>query len=128
MSKTRALSNNKEDVHGDTLSMDSSKIGVFEERNEISLSGFLKSHDGGGLETEIGLHATHHKQWPRRQRIRTYLEILRDFTDETLEGELPDKELGRLLVTTDFTEGDGSGAETMGLLDTTGGVLVCVTK
>jgi len=40
-----------------------------------------------------------------------------------LEGELPDEELGRLLVATDFTEGDGSGAETMGLLDTTGGVL-----
>ena len=55
--------------------------------------------------------------------MRTYLEILRDFTDETLEGELPDEELGRLLVATDFTEGDGSGAETMWLLDTTGGVL-----
>jgi hypothetical protein len=31
--------------------------------------------------------------------------------DEALEGELPDEELHRLLITTDFTESDGSGAE-----------------
>jgi hypothetical protein len=43
-------------VHGNTLSVDGSKIGIFEEGNEVSFSGFLKSHDGGGLETEIGLH------------------------------------------------------------------------
>ena len=49
-----------------------------------------------------------------------YLEVLGDFTDEALEGELADEELGRLLVATDFTEGDGSGTETMRLLDTTG--------
>ena len=52
----------------------------------------------------------------------TYLEVLCDFTDEALEGEFADKKLGGLLVATDFTEGDCSGAETMGLLDTTGGL------
>ena len=46
-----------------------------------------------------------------------------DFTDETLERELSDEELSRFLVTTNFTEGDGSRAETMGLLDTASGVL-----
>jgi hypothetical protein len=46
-----------------------------------------------------------------------------DLTNETLEGELPDEELSRFLVTTNFTEGDGSGAETMGLLDTASSVL-----
>jgi len=46
-----------------------------------------------------------------------------DFTDETLERELPDEELSRFLVTTNFTEGNGSRAETMGLLDTASGVL-----
>ena len=51
------------------------------------------------------------------------LEILGDFTDQPLEGELPDKELRRLLVPSDFTEGDRSRAETMGLLHTTGGGL-----
>jgi hypothetical protein len=46
-----------------------------------------------------------------------------NFTDKTLEGELPDEELSRFLVTTNFPEGDSSGAETMGLLDTTSCVL-----
>ena len=54
------------------------------------------------------------------QHAKTYLEVLGDFTNEPLEGELPDEELSGLLVTTDFTEGDGSWAETMGLLYTTG--------
>ena len=52
----------------------------------------------------------------------TYLEVLCDFTDEALEGEFANEKLGGLLVATDFTEGDCSGAETMGLLDTTGGL------
>lgn len=52
---------------------------------------------------------------------KTNLEILSDFTDKSLEGELADEELGGLLVATNFTESDGTGAETMGLLDTTGG-------
>ena len=53
----------------------------------------------------------------------TDLEVLRDFTNETLEGELPDKELGGLLVAPDFTEGDRAGPEAMGLLDTSGSSL-----
>ena len=53
-----------------------------------------------------------------------YLEVLRDFTDEALEGELADEELGRLLVATNFTEGDGSGPEAMGLLHTSSGGLL----
>jgi hypothetical protein len=54
-----------------------------------------------------------------RRSDRAYLEILRNFTDKTLEGELPDEELCRFLVATNFTERNGSGAETMRLLDTT---------
>lgn len=67
-----------------------------------------------------------------RQRIKqvqvhdniktTDLEILCDFTNETLERELPDQELGRFLVTTNFTKSDSSGAETMRLLHTTSSV------
>lgn len=52
------------------------------------------------------------------KRLR-YLEVLSNFTDETLEGELADEELSRLLVATNFTESDRSGTETMRLLDTT---------
>ena len=54
---------------------------------------------------------------------RTDLEILSNFSDKTLEGEFANKELGGLLVASDFTESDSSGPETMGLLDTTGCVL-----
>ena len=53
----------------------------------------------------------------------THLEILSDLTHETLEGELADEQLGGLLVAPDFTERDGSGPETMRLLDTSGGGL-----
>ena len=55
--------------------------------------------------------------------IWTYLEVLGDLTDETLEGELADEELGGLLVAPNFTESDRSGPETVGLLDTSGGGL-----
>jgi hypothetical protein len=53
-----------------------------------------------------------------QKRDWTYLEILCDLTNETSEGEFPDKELSRLLVATNFTKSDCSRVETMGLLDT----------
>ena len=49
-----------------------------------------------------------------------YLEVLSNLTNKTLEGELANEQLGRLLVATNFTEGDGTGAEAVRLLDTTG--------
>ena len=52
-------------------------------------------------------------------RKKTHLEILCDFTDEALEGELADEELSGLLVATDFTKSNCSGPEAMWLLDTT---------
>jgi hypothetical protein len=82
--------------------VDGGQVGVLEERDEVSLSGLLESHDGGGLEAKVGL------------------EVLGDLTDETLEGELADEELGRLLVATDFTESDRTGPVPVRLLDTTG--------
>ena len=71
-------------------------------KNEVSLDGFLEGTNGRGLESEIGL------------------EVLCDFPDEALEGELADQELGRFLVATDFTESDGTRAITMGLLHSAG--------
>jgi hypothetical protein len=41
------------------------------------------------------------------------LVTLGDLTNETLEGELTDKQISRLLVTTDFTESDSTGSETV---------------
>jgi hypothetical protein len=77
-------------LDGNTLGVDGAQVGVLEEGDEVGLNGLLESADGGRLEAEIGL------------------EVLGDLTDETLEGELADQELSRLLVTTDLTESDSS--------------------
>ena len=87
---------------GHTLGVDGSQVGVLEETDEVGLSSLLEGQDGGGLETEIGL------------------EVLGNLTDEALEGELADEQLGGLLVLTDLTESDGTGPVAMGLLHTTG--------
>ena len=81
--------------------MDGGKVGIFEERDQVSLGGLLKSHDGGGLETQVRL------------------EVLSDFTNEALERKLPDQKLRRLLVATDLSQSDRTGAEPMRLLHAT---------
>jgi hypothetical protein len=50
---------------------------------------------------------------------KTHFEVLSNLTNETLEGKLADKKFGGLLVATNFTESDSSGAEAMGLLHAT---------
>ena len=89
-------------LDGDTLGVDGAQVGVLEEGDEVRLDGLLQSTDGGGLEAEIGL------------------EVLGNLTNETLEGELADEELSRLLVATDLTESDGTRLVAVRLLDTTG--------
>lgn len=42
-------------------------------------------------------------------------------THQTLEGELADQELSRLLVATNLTKSDGTGLVAVRLLDATGG-------
>ena len=83
---------------GHTLGVDGAQVGVLEQTNQVSLAGLLEGHDGGALESEVGL------------------EVLGDLTDQTLEWELADQKLGALLVTTDLTESHCSGPVTMGLL------------
>jgi len=90
-------------LDGDTLGVDGAQVGVLKERDEVSLNGLLESADGGRLEAEVRL------------------EVLGNLTDEALEGELSDQELGGLLVPTDLTESDGSGLVSVGLLDTSSG-------
>ena len=43
-----------------------------------------------------------------------------DLADESLEGELSDEEISGFLVFSDFPEGNCSGFEAVGLLDTGG--------
>jgi len=83
--------------------VDGAQVGVLEERDEVGLNGLLESADGRGLEAKVGL------------------EVLSDFTDQTLEGKLSDQELGGLLVATDLTESDGTRLVSVRLLDTSGG-------
>jgi len=83
--------------------VDGAEVGVLKERDEVGLNGLLKSTDGRGLEAKVGL------------------EVLGDFTDQTLEGKLSDQELGGLLVATDLTESDGTRLVSVRLLDTSGG-------
>ena len=54
-----------------------------------------------------------------RMNEKTYLEVLSNFTDKTLEGEFANEKFGRLLVATNFTESDGTRPEAVRLLDTT---------
>ena len=89
-------------LDGDTLCVDGAQVGIFEQGDEISLDGLLEGADGRALESEVAL------------------EVLGDLTDETLEWELSDEEFGRLLVSTNLSEGDGAGLISVGLLDTSG--------
>jgi len=88
---------------GDTLGVDGAQVGVLEESDQVGLAGLLEGHDGGALESEVGL------------------EVLGDLTDQTLEWQLADEELGALLVPTDLSESHCSGPVTMGFLDSTSG-------
>merc|ERR1712131_301535 len=87
---------------GDTLGMDGAQVGVLKQANEVSLRSLLQSHDSAGLETQVSL------------------EVLSNLTNQPLEGQLADQELSGLLVTTDLTEGDGSGPVPVRLLYSTG--------
>ncbi|RUS68588.1 hypothetical protein EGW08_023651, partial [Elysia chlorotica] len=88
---------------GDTLGMDGAQVGVLKQTDEVSLAGLLQSHDSGALETQIGL------------------EVLSDLTHQTLERQLADEELGALLVTTDFSQSDGSWPVAVRFLHSAGG-------
>jgi hypothetical protein len=83
--------------------VDGAQVGVLEQRDEVGLDRLLEGSDGRRLEAQVRL------------------EVLGDLADETLEGQLSDEELRRLLVATNLTEGDGTRLVPVRLLDTTGG-------
>jgi len=88
---------------GDTLGVDGAQVGVLEQADQVSLAGLLKSSNSGRLEPEIGF------------------EILSDFPHQTLEGQLPDEKLSRLLVSSDLSESHGAGPVSVRLLHSSGG-------
>jgi len=95
---------------GHTLGVDGAQVGVLEEADEVGLGGLLEGADGCRLEPKVSL------------------EVLGNLTDETLEWELTDEELGGLLEPTDLTEGDGARTVPVRLFDATclwGGLSGC---
>jgi hypothetical protein len=88
---------------GHSLGVDGAQVGVFKETDEVGLGSLLEGKDGRALEAKVAL------------------EILGDFAHETLERELADEQVRGLLVATNFAEGDGAGAVTVGLFDASGG-------
>ena len=62
-------------LDGNTLGMNGTQVSVLKESNEVSLGGLLQGSNSSALESQISL------------------EILRDFSNEALEGELADQEL-----------------------------------
>ena len=113
-------------MDGNALGVDCCKVGVLEEGDEVGLSSLLEGHDRRALEPKVRLcndksRASISLVSPPEQKGTTNLEILSNLTNETLEGELADEQLRALLVATDFTESDGTGPETMGLLHTASG-------
>lgn len=82
--------------------MDGAQVGVFEEGDEVGLSSLLEGKHSRRLESEL------------------LLELVGDLSDESLEGELPDEEIGGLLVLPDLSKGDCSWLESVGFLDSSG--------
>jgi hypothetical protein len=81
--------------------VDGGQVSILEQGHEVSLGGLLKSHHGRGLEAQVGLEscASDHEILGITPKTKTYLEVLSDFTNETLEGQLADQEFRGLLVT-----------------------------
>jgi len=61
---------------GDSLGMNSTQVGVLKERNQISFSSFLKGKNCLALEPDF------------------LLELSCDFSHQSLEGKLSDKQVG----------------------------------
>lgn len=89
-------------LDSDTSSVDRTQVGVLEERDEVSLNGLLESTDGRGLESKVTL------------------EVLCNFSDESLERQLSDEKLSRLLVSSNLSESDCTWLVSVRLLDTSG--------
>ena len=85
-----------------TLGVDGAQVDVLKQTHQVGLAGFLQGHDSRALEAQVGL------------------EILGDFTDQTLERQLAYEQLCALLVTTDFTQSHGTWPEAKGFLHTGG--------
>ena len=79
--------------------MDGTQVGVLKQTNKVSLTSLLESHDSRGLEPEVSL------------------EVLGNFSHQTLEGQLPDEELSGFLVSSDLSQSNSSWPVSVRFLD-----------
>ena len=84
-----------------SFGVDRAQVSVFEQTDQVALASFLQGHDSGALESEVGL------------------EVLSDFTDKSLEGQLSDQQLSWLLVSSDLSQGNCSWSVSVRFLHTT---------
>ena len=84
---------------GDSLGVDGAEVGVFEKSNHVGLSSLLESEDSRRLESEV------------------VLEVVGDFSNESLEWKFSNEELSRLLELSDVSEGNSSWSESVWSLD-----------
>ena len=87
---------------GDSLGVDRAQVGVFEQANQVRFGRFLQGQDRGGLESQVSL------------------EILGDFSDQSLERQLSDEQFRGLLVLADLTKRNGTRGVPVRLLDAAG--------
>ncbi|KAK3020447.1 hypothetical protein RJ639_047571 [Escallonia herrerae] len=87
---------------GDPLGVNSAQVGVLEETHQVGLRRLLQRCHGGALEPEVRL------------------EVLGDFPDQSLEGQLSDQQLGALLVLSNLPQGHSPRPESVRLLDPSG--------
>ena len=88
-------------LDSDSLGVDSTQVGVLKQGDQVCFNGFLQSTDSRGLESQVGL------------------EVLSDFSDQSLEWQLSDQELSRFLESSDFSQCNGTWLISVRLLDTT---------
>lgn len=87
---------------GDSLGVDGTQIGIFEQAHQVCFASLLKGADGCTLKPQVGF------------------EILGDLSHQPLERQLPDEQLSRFLVTTDLSQSHGPGPVAMRLLHPAG--------
>ena len=95
-----------------SFSVNCTQVGIFKQADQVTLASFLQGHDSSALETQVSL------------------EVLSNFSHQSLEGQLSDQQLSWLLVSSDLSQGNSSWSVSVRLLHTTswGSALSCCLR
>ena len=94
---------------GDPLGVNGAQVGIFKQPHQVSLASLLQRSNGGRLEPQVSLEVLGNLSHLGTRR--TYNSTDRDLTNQSLEGQLPDKQLGGLLVSADLAESNSAGPD-----------------